>query len=1221
VLADPPFSRIDLISCRNLLIYLEPVLQQKIVPTLHYALKPAGCLWLGGSETIGGYRNLFEAQDATHKIYAKKPGAGAAAAHFPLQHGGSPRPPFTPMAARPGDVAADLPREADRVLLAKFAPPGVLVSADLDILQYRGDTGPYLAPAPGKASFSLLKMLREGLLVAVRAAILRAGKEKIAVREEGLRVKSNGGYRDVAIEVIPLKGAGVKEGGFLILFEEKDEGGRMKDEPGKDSLHPSSFIPHPFQLEQELASTRDYLQSLIEEQESINEELQSANEEVHSGNEELQSVNEELETSKEEIQSSNEELATVNDELNNRNTVMNRVNNDLVNLLGSVQMPIVILGPDLRVRRFTPTAEKLLNLVPADVGRPLADIKLKLNLDDLPDLEPLLAEVLDTVSTRERDVRDKHGRWYSLRLRPYKTLDNKIDGVVVMLVDVDAMKRAYAYTESIVATVREPLLVLDKDLRVRTTSRSFYETFGVAPEDTENRLLYELGNSQWDIPDLRRLLEEVLPRDNQVNDFEVDHKFEQIGTKTMRLNARRLVQAADQAPLILLAIEDVTESDAVKKALREGEQRFRVLFDLGPVAVYSCDVSGVIQEFNRRAAVLWGRAPARGDTDERFCGSFKMHLPDGTFMPHERCPMAEVLCGKIPAARDVEVLIERPDGSRVTVLVNIVPLTNERGEITGAINCFYDITERKLAEETLGQSEHRLRFIMDSAPQKIFTAKPNGAIDYFNPQWTEFTGLSFEQIKGWGWKQFIHPDDVEENVRLWQHAIDTGEPFQFEQRFRRADGEYRWHLSRAQVMRDAEGNVVMWVGSNTDIHEQRQTANQLRQYAADLSESDRRKNEFLAMLAHELRNPLAPIRNALQIMTLMSGDEKAVRSASQMMERQVGQMVRLVDDLLDVSRISRGKIELRKGRIELASAVNHAIEAARSQFKSMDHELTITLPPKPIFLNADPTRLAQVVGNLLNNACKFTNKGGRIWLTVEREGEQAVIRVRDSGIGIAADQLPRVFDMFMQADTSLERLVSGLGIGLTLVQDLVEMHEGTVEVHSAGVGQGSEFVVRLPLWKDEGGRMGAKDEGGRMKDESGQESPASSFIPHPSSLKVLVVDDNRDSAMSLAMLLELTGNETHTAYDGLEAVEAAATLRPDVVLLDIGLPKLNGYEAARKIREQPWGKSMVLVALTGWGQEEDRRRSEEVGFNAHMVKPVELAALQKLLAGLKATTA
>ena len=379
---------------------------------------------------------------------------------------------------------------------------------------------------------------------------------------------------------------------------------------------------------------------------------------------------------------------------------------------------------------------------------------------------------------------------------------------------------------------------------------------------------------------------------------------------------------------------------------------------------------------------------------------------------------------------------------------------------------------------------------------------------------------------------------------------------------------------------------------------------------AEIRESDRRKSEFLAMLAHELRNPLAPIRNALQILRLTPWDGRTGQPTMDMMERQVGQVVRLVDDLLDMSRISRGKIDLRKERVELASVVNHAAEAVRPLCESMNHELTVTLPPKPMYLNADPTRLAQVVGNLLNNACKFTERGGRIRLTVEvasRGGdapEEAVIRVQDTGIGIVAEQLPRIFEMFTQIDTSLERSRDGLGIGLTLVNNLVEMHGGTIEAHSAGVGLGSEFVVRLPVLSE----------------------PLPPLPQEPSAVtpvatvqrRILVVDDNRDSAVSLAMLLKLSGHEVHTAHDGLEAVEAVAKFEPEVVLLDIGLPRLDGYEAARRIREQQRDKDLMLVALTGWGQEEDRRRSEESGFDAHMVKPVDLAALSNLLVKLGA---
>ncbi|MEO5618780.1 MAG: PAS domain-containing sensor histidine kinase [Candidatus Eisenbacteria bacterium] len=510
----------------------------------------------------------------------------------------------------------------------------------------------------------------------------------------------------------------------------------------------------------------------------------------------------------------------------------------------------------------------------------------------------------------------------------------------------------------------------------------------------------------------------------------------------------------------VLEFRYMTEQRQAERELQESEERYRTLFASVPVAVFVCDRNAVIQDFNGRAVELWGREPTCGV--EQHCGSVKLWMPDGTLLPHSQSPVVNVLRTGVPA-NGVEVLIERPDGSRLPVLVNFAALKNSQGEVVGSITSFIDITDFKRAEDQVRESERRLRFVMDAMPQKIFTAKPNGDVDYFNQQWAEFTGLSFEEIKDWGWTQFIHLDDVAENVRVWQHSVDTGEHFSYEHRFRRANGEYRWHLSRAVPLHDAQGEIVMWVGSNTDIHEQKETANKLRQLADRLSEADRRKNEFLATLAHELRNPLAPINNAVQALRMNDGSGEAVQSASKILERQVGQMIRLVDDLLDVSRINHGKIELRRGQIELASAVNQAVEAAHPLMQCVEQELTVTLPREPIYLNADPARLAQVVSNLLNNACKFTARGGRIWLTVERNGMQAVIRVRDTGIGIAADQLPRIFDMFMQADTSYQHSGGGLGIGLGLVKNLVEMHGGTVEAHSAGTDQGSEFVVRLPI--------------------------------------------------------------------------------------------------------------------------------------------------------------
>ncbi len=365
-------------------------------------------------------------------------------------------------------------------------------------------------------------------------------------------------------------------------------------------------------------------------------------------------------------------------------------------------------------------------------------------------------------------------------------------------------------------------------------------------------------------------------------------------------------------------------------------------------------------------------------------------------------------------------------------------------------------------------------------------------------------------------------------------------------------------------------------------------------------EADQRKDEFLAMLAHELRNPLAPIRNATSLLKLAPKDTGIFEEATETIERQVVHLVRLIDDLLDVSRISRGKLELRRERVELAPIIRQANDTCRSMAESARLDVTTTLPPKPVYVYADPVRLAQVVSNLLHNACKFVPEGGRISLTAVLRDDDVVISVKDNGIGIAPDKLDSIFEMFSQIDQSLERSQGGLGIGLTLAKRLVELHDGSIEAHSDGPGKGTEIVVRLPVVVERASPPPA--------------APEDVIKPRGNRL-ILVVDDNQDSARSLSMLLKVGGNETFLAYDGEEAIEAAATQRPDVILLDIGLPKLNGYDACRRIREQPWAKKTLIIALTGWGQDEDRRKSAEAGFDGHLVKPVELAELTKLLNG------
>ena len=404
-----------------------------------------------------------------------------------------------------------------------------------------------------------------------------------------------------------------------------------------------------------------------------------------------------------------------------------------------------------------------------------------------------------------------------------------------------------------------------------------------------------------------------------------------------------------------------------------------------------------------------------------------------------------------------------------------------------------------------------------------------------------------------------------------------------------------WQADELELLRNLAGRICLLI-------ERERAEDRLRQLAADLSEADRRKDDFLATLAHELRNPLAPIRNGLQLMKLAHAQPAVVEHARQMMERQLTQMVRLVDDLMDVSRINLGKLELRKERLTLATVVNSAVETSRPLIEQMGHGLTISLPEQPLMVDADLTRLAQVFMNLLNNAAKYSDRGGHIHLNAELDGREAVVTVTDTGIGIDADELPRIFGMFSQIDGALERSQGGLGIGLMLVKRLVELHGGSVEAKSEGLGLGSVFTVRLPAFVD-------ASQPQALDVNNGAEAFKSLH-------RILIVDDNVDAADSLSELLAMMGSDTRTAYDGQQGVDAAVEYAPDVILLDIGLPSLNGFEACRLIREQPRGKSVVIIALTGWGQDEDRRRSREAGFDHHLVKPVDPQALMKMVAEL-----
>ncbi|MEA5617920.1 chemotaxis protein CheB [Cronbergia sp. UHCC 0137] len=973
LISDPPFSRLDLITCRNVLIYLGSPVQKKLLPIFHYALKSTGYLMLGNSETVGEFTELFTMVDRKYKIYSRKIASVRLAMDL-LSNNHTPEiVTIQPHINENTLSELEIQKEADRIVLRQYAPVGVIINNELEIVQFRGQTAPYLQPAPGRPSFNVLKMVKEELRLDLRTIIHQAKKQAIAVSKEGLQIREDNQIRFVRVDVIPFKPAGTEEHFFLVLFQdilqlennvEQINPPLSKSDQSKDSSKEEEIS----RLNQELSSTKEYLQSIIEEQQATNQDLRAANEEILSSNEELQSTNEELETAKEEIQASNEELNTVNDELQRRNIESTQVNNDLQNLLSNINIPILMLAGDLQIRRFTPAAGTVFNLIASDLGRPFSDIKHKLNI---PDLEAQILEVISSLNLKTQEVQDQQGHWYDLRIRPYRTIDHKIEGAVVVLIDIDALKRSTDqlrasrdYAQAIVDTVRQSLVVLDVDLRVISANEFFYDTFQVTREQTEQHLIYEIGNGQWNISRLRSLLEEILPLQNQFQDMEIEHHFENIGFKVMRLKARRMTQI-DNKPLILLAIEDITQQKQLE-------------------------------------------------------------------------------------------------------------------------------TER---------------------------------------------------------------------IQL---------------------------LNQEQSARSAAESA------------------------------NRAKDEFLSILSHELRNPLNALLGWSQLLRTNQLDPAKTEQALEAIERSAIAQNDLISDLLDISRISLGRLRMDAQTVDLVSIIEAAIAVVQLSAEAKNIQITSRLDPTPQKIIGDRSRLQQVFWNILSNAIKFTPSGGRIDVTLSYTNSQARIEIKDTGQGITPEFLPYIFERFRQADGGKGRSNPGLGLGLSIVRHLVELHGGTVEAESPGVGQGSTFTVILPLQIQQQDISILMTRKPVISSEEMQLSTRN--IGSLEGVRVLIVDDEADIRQLFTIILEDRGVQVTSVSSASEAISTIID-NPgsfDVLLSDIGLPQEDGYSLIRQVRalDESKGGKIPAAALTAYAGYTEHTEALAAGFQMHIPKPVEPNQLISIVASL-----
>lgn len=695
LLRDPPFSRLDLISCRNLLIYLEADAQKKIIALAHFALSNDGHLFLGNAETIGRHEDLFETISKKWRIYRKIGPTRHNLLDFPLSPGISKSRPINEPSTFL-ESNASVAEVARRALLERYAPASVLIDWNSRVLYFHGPTGDYLEQPTGEPTKDLIAMARHGLSAKLRDAVHEAmdGSKHVTA---SAHVRYEGVSHPVTIIVTRLPVATGDGDRMLVSFEQTPAAPMLSD-VNRQNLRQNANDDH--NLQEELATVRVRLQNTIEHLETTNEELKASNEEATSMNEELQSTNEELETSKEELQSFNEELNTINSQLQHKIVELENATNDLNNLLTGSEVATLFLDNKFCIKWFSPTTRELFDLVSSDIGRPVSHFARKFADEKLlPDAKV----VLNKLSIIEAEVSADSGRWYLRRMLPYRTRDNHIAGVVVTFNDITDRKRATdaaddarVYSEAIVDTIRQPLLVLTSDLRVRSANRAFYNQFRVRQQDTEGQLFYSLGNGQWGIPRLQALLKEVLSKNQFVEDFEVEHVFSGIGRRSMLLNARKLVREDRDEELIVLAIEDVSERKESENTARQGARFLKDLIDALPGAVYTTDANGLITSYNPAAVKLWGREPQLGV--DRWHGALRMYRADGASLLRGDCPMA-IAVKEDRQIMGAEALVERDDGTRIAFLAYPTPLHDASGTVIGAVNMLMDITERQRAEE------------------------------------------------------------------------------------------------------------------------------------------------------------------------------------------------------------------------------------------------------------------------------------------------------------------------------------------------------------------------------------------------------------------------------------------------------------------------------------------------------------------------------------------
>lgn len=1202
LISDPPFTKLDLISCRNLLIYLGAHLQKKLIPLFHYALHPGGYLFLGPSESMSSHKELFRTVSAKHRITQRKSTSISAPPQEALRGTLARSANVTDQSAQ-----VDLHQLGQRIALDEFAAQWAIVDEDAQILSLSADTSPFLKLAEGSFQNNIIKMARTGLRVGLRTAFSEAKRVKRQIVHDNLSLRLAEGIQRVVVTVQPMPQVGQDSGLYYVAFQLV--GKPLVRQATDDSSDPDTTLASANnaalveQLERELANTRDDLERTVQELETANEELKSSNEELLSMNEELHSANEELETSKEEIQASNEAL--------------HRINVDLENLLRSTNIATIFLDRSGSIRSFTPAISEIYGLISSDVGRPLA--QLNPNVVSMPPLPDSMV-VAQGSEPIEDTIQTLDGRWFIRRVLPYYTSEQQCDGSVITFVDVTALRESEKRLEA--ALRGGSMSAFDIDLRNHQVWRT---------PDHDQLFGYPENLPEWSY---QRFLEHVVPE--QLED--VKQQFERcysansdwtLECEVIRVDGQRRWLFARGQPQrdhtgqtvrMFGTLNDITERKRIESALADSATQTRRIIDnmLGFVGVL--DAEGVLLDANATAL------RTAGLSSDMVLGK---PFWECYWWEHDAFEVAR-LKDAIQQARTGKAVrydarVRMAGGVIIDIDFMLVPVLSDDGRITHLIPSGVDITERKSAEQAVRDSEAFTRSVLENMAQFAWMGDETGSLFWYNQRWYDYTGTTLEQMQGWGWQAVQHPDYVDQVTEKYKHAIEQGIEWEDTFPLRGRDGQYRWFLSRAVPIRNSEGRVMRWFGTNTDISERIGVEAELEAARRQAEAANQAKSDFLANMSHEIRTPMTAI---LGFADLLQANDEEQRDKVETIRRNGQFLLELINDILDLSKIEAGKIELDMLRFSPNKLVEDVCSLMHVRAVESNLNLKVEFAGSiPDVIENDPIRVRQILINLVGNAIKFTHEGSIcLRLSYDAELRHIQFEVIDTGIGITTELQAKLFRPFEQGDSSIVRRYGGSGLGLAISQRLAQVLGGHITVQSE-VGKGSCFTLSVPIgnvlemklveitdmtqsWSN---HEIAKEYGDNFL---GRSTATSHVGSGQLNVRVLVVDDRRDIRFLTQHFVRQVGGEVLLAENGKQALaitdqERTAGRALDIILMDVQMPEMDGITATRHLRESNY--TGPIIALTANAMDSDRQACLSAGYTDYLSKPIDATQLIDML--------